>query len=66
MPHDANGTLLKVGDPVTLFGKVTEITGESETDCNIVIQTIDKHNLGYKPIIACNSKLATKFKVEAS
>lgn len=47
MPHDANGTLLKVGDKVVLHGKVKSIDSEQETYCNITMETV--HSMAPAP-----------------
>lgn len=36
MPHDSKGQLLTVGDEVVLRGKVSQITSDQPTYCNIL------------------------------
>lgn len=42
MPHDKNGTLLQVGDEVTIRARVTLVT-EGTDRCNVSLATVEKY-----------------------
>ena len=38
--HDANGTLLKIGDLVLLPGVITELSEGNEDYCNVTVESV--------------------------
>lgn len=60
MPHDADGSPLKVGDSV-IIRAVVKTLDQNETACNATFEFVDIAAIGeYRPVVCCNTRLVEK------
>lgn len=63
MPHDRAGNKLNIGDEVILRCRITAINSESETQCNVTAEAIERpEGEGYIPVLVGNSKFYEKYR----